>query len=40
MIQAMKIKHIILGMLSLSVIALSSCEKTFDQLEKDSNRAV
>ena len=40
MIQAMKIKNIILGMLSFSVIALSSCEKTFDQLEKDSNRAV
>ena len=36
----MKIKNIILGMLSFSVIALSSCEKTFDQLEKDSNRAV
>jgi hypothetical protein len=40
MIQAMKIKNIILGMLSFSIIALSSCEKTFDQLEKDSNRAV
>jgi len=36
----MKIKNIILGMLSFSIIALSSCEKTFDQLEKDSNRAV
>jgi hypothetical protein len=40
MIQAMKIKNIILGVLSFSVVALSSCEKTFDQLEKDSNRAV
>jgi hypothetical protein len=36
----MKIKNIILGMLGFSLIALSSCEKTFDQLEKDSNRAV
>ena len=27
-------------MLGFSLIALSSCEKTFDQLEKDSNRAV
>ena len=36
----MKVKNIILGMLSLSLLALSSCEKTFDQLEKDSNRAV
>jgi len=36
----MKVKNIILGMLSFTVIALSSCEKTFDQLEKDSNRAV
>ena len=36
----MKIKNIILGMLSFSTLALSSCEKTFDQLEKDSNRAV
>ena len=36
----MKIKNIILGMLGFSILALSSCEKTFDQLEKDSNRAV
>jgi len=36
----MKIKNIILGMLGFSLLALSSCEKTFDQLEKDSNRAV
>jgi len=36
----MKIKNIILGMLCFSLLALSSCEKTFDQLEKDSNRAV
>ena len=36
----MKIKNIILGLLSFSVLALTSCEKTFDQLEKDSNRAV
>ena len=27
-------------MLGFSLLALSSCEKTFDQLEKDSNRAV
>ena len=40
MLQTMKVKNIILGMLSFSLIALSSCEKTFDQLEKDSNRAV
>jgi hypothetical protein len=36
----MKIKNIILGILGFSLLALSSCEKTFDQLEKDSNRAV
>ena len=36
----MKVKNIILGLLSFSLLALSSCEKTFDQLEKDSNRAV
>lgn len=36
----MKVKNIILGILSFSVLALTSCEKTFDQLEKDSNRAV
>jgi len=36
----MKIKNIILGMLGFSLLALSSCEKAFDQLEKDSNRAV
>jgi len=40
MIHTMKIKNIILGMLGFSLLALSSCEKTFDQLEKDSNRAV
>jgi hypothetical protein len=40
MLQTMKVKNIILGMLSFSLIALSSCEKSFDQLEKDSNRAV
>ena len=36
----MKVKNIILGLLGFSLLALSSCEKTFDQLEKDSNRAV
>lgn len=36
----MKVKNIILGLMSFSLLALSSCEKTFDQLEKDSNRAV
>ncbi|MHA8050482.1 SusD/RagB family nutrient-binding outer membrane lipoprotein [Aquirufa sp. ROCK-SH2] len=36
----MKVKHIFLGMMSFAVLALSSCEKTFEQLEKDSNRAV
>jgi len=40
MLQTMKVKNIILGLLSFSLLALSSCEKTFDQLEKDSNRAV
>jgi len=36
----MKVKNIILGVLGFSMLTLSSCEKTFDQLEKDSNRAV
>jgi hypothetical protein len=40
MSQTMKVKNIILGLLGFSLLALSSCEKTFDQLEKDSNRAV
>ena len=36
----MKVKNIILRLLGFSLLALSSCEKTFDELEKDSNRAV
>ena len=36
----MKVKNIFLGIMAFAVLGLSSCEKTFEQLEKDSNRAV
>lgn len=36
----MKVKKILLGIMAFAVLGLSSCEKTFEQLEIDSNRAV
>ena len=36
----MKINPFILSLISVVLLTLSGCEKSFDQLEKDNNRAV